>query len=505
MGQPTTFSPHSPLPQISEKLNLSNSVCVTYSESVISDIDQLDGNASFCSNNTEQTSQVSASPDIIKTDKKTAALSLPIVATYNLRSLFPKVGNLTTDILERKIDLGFLQEIWEQSHKKEHQFEIEKMLELHGLKYISTSRPPNAKGVSYGGAAIVVNLKKFSVEKLNIHIPKNLEVIWGLLKPKNPSAKFKKIIVYSFYSPPNKKRNSKMADYISSTLQMLSSKHPQCGLILGADRNYMDIKPILNSGLKLRQVVDKNTRGNKIHDIIIMNLSCFYKSPIIAPPIKPDDPNKGKLSDHSVPVCIPHTDRYRPASRNYRTIKYRPLPDSSVRKFGEWIVTEDWNSINNEMSSTEMSVVFEQLVGDKLNKFCPEKEMKLSSKDKAFITKELKQIDRQKSREYEKRGKTLKYKTLENQFQIKYKIEGEKYLNKNLEALRDTNPGQAYNILKKLGAQPGDCIDSNTFTLPSHESEGLSEEQSAERIAEHFAEISQEFPPLNILPPNVQT
>ena len=172
MGQPTTFSPHSPPPQISEKLNLSNSVCVNYSESVISDIDQLDGNASFCSNNTEQTSQVSASPDIIKTDKKTAALSLPIVATYNLRSLFPKVGNLTTDILERKIDLGFLQEIWEQSHKKEHQFEIEKMLELHGLKYISTSRPPNAKGVSYGGAAIVVNLKKFSVEKLNIQIQK---------------------------------------------------------------------------------------------------------------------------------------------------------------------------------------------------------------------------------------------------------------------------------------------------------------------------------------------
>ena len=76
-----------------------------------------------------------------------------------------------------------------------------------------------------------------------------------------------------------------------------------------------------------------------------------------------------------------------------------------------------------------------------------------------------------------------------------------------MESLRDTNPGQAYNILKKLGAQPGDCIDSNTFTLPSHESEGLSEEQSAERIAEHFAEISQEFPPLNVLtlPPHVQT
>ena len=57
-----------------------------------------------------------------------------------------------------------------------------------------------------------------------------------------------------------------------------------------------------------------------------------------------------------------------------------------------------------------------------------------------------------------------------------------------------------------MGAQPGDCVDTNTFTLPNHESESLSEKQSAERIAEHFSLISQEFPPLDIskLPARVQ-
>ena len=67
-----------------------------------------------------------------------------------------------------------------------------------------------------------------------------------------------------------------------------------------------------------------------------------------------------------------------------------------------------------------------------------------------------------------------------------------------MDGLMQTNPGQAYCILKKMGAQPGDCIDSNTFTLPAHESENLTNLQSAERIAQHFAEISQEFPPLDI-------
>ena len=238
-----------------------------------------------------------------------------------------------------------------------------------------------------------------------------------------------------------------------------------------------------------------------------MNLNNYYNSPIIAPPIQPDDPNKGKPSDHSVPVCTPHTDRYRPARRNYRIIKYRPLPDSSVRKFGQWIVAEDWNCIKNRMSPTEQSVAFEQLVRAQLDQFCPEKEMKISSQDKPFITAELKKIDRKKNREYTKRGKTEKYKQLEKQFQAKYKMEAHKYLNKNIDALRDTNPGKAFSILKKMGAQPGDCVDANTFTLPDHESENLSEEQSAERIAVHFAAISQEFPPLDIarLPARVQT
>ena len=237
-----------------------------------------------------------------------------------------------------------------------------------------------------------------------------------------------------------------------------------------------------------------------------MNLSGLYNSPIIAQPIQPDNPNKGKPSDHSVPVCTPHTDSYRPAQHNYRTIKYRPLPDSSVRHFGDWLVQEDWDSLKDDMSPTQISVVFEQLVGNKLNQFCPEKEVKVSSQDKPFITGELKKMKRLKSREYNKRGKTQKYKDLQKKFKSKYKIEAEKYLNKNLDALKETKPGQAYSILKKMGAQPGDCIDSNTFSLPSHEADNLTEEQSAESIATHFAEISQQFPPLDIstLPLNVQ-
>ena len=66
------------------------------------------------------------------------------------------------------------------------------------------------------------------------------------------------------------------------------------------------------------------------------------------------------------------------------------------------------------------------------------------------------------------------------------------------------NPAQAFKILKKMGAPPGQLESATTFTLDSHEN--LTVEQAAENIAKHFSKISQEFDPLNIdhLPERVQ-
>ena len=168
-GKPFSPSPP-PFPLYSIGLNLS-------------DIAQFDGNDSIDSDSLLKN----------KTDKITSALNMPIVATYNMRSLFPKVGNLKKDILERNIQLAFLCEIWQKSENKNHQFEIENMMETEGLKYISTVRP-----TGWGGAAIIVNQEKFTLEKLNIHIPHNLEIIWGLSNQKMKMLLIRKLLPAPF-------------------------------------------------------------------------------------------------------------------------------------------------------------------------------------------------------------------------------------------------------------------------------------------------------------------
>ena len=87
--------------------------------SIISDIGQLDGNVTICSDSVQPNRKT------VEPDKIQAAVSLPTVATYNCHSLFPKIKSLKTDLLERHFDVGFLTEIWQQTHNSEHNLEIE--------------------------------------------------------------------------------------------------------------------------------------------------------------------------------------------------------------------------------------------------------------------------------------------------------------------------------------------------------------------------------------------
>ena len=109
---------------------------------------------------------------------------------------------------------------------------------------------------------------------------------------------------------------------------------------------------------------------------------------------------------------------------------------------------------------------------------------------------ELKKLDRLKMREYFKHGKSKKYDELKEKFSIRNKKAASEYLEKNVRALKDSDPGKAYATLKRMGAQPGDDLDDGNFSLIEHLEANLTSKQSVEKIAEHFSRISQEYPPL---------
>ena len=448
--------------------------------------------------------QSRANRKTVKRDNRMVeGLSLPIISVSNLRSLPPKLNSFKIDLLEREISLALLSEIWEKTTCKKQQFELEKMYEMEGLKYISTPRTQKRGG----GAAIVVNTRTFTLEKIQVIIPYQLEVVWGLVRPKKMSSKVKEIIVGSFYSPPKSKKNSKLLDHLISTTHFLLTKYPNAGVVLGGDKNNLNISTLISGIPRMKQIVTQNTHKNKILDVIVTNMHALYGVPEIAPPVPPDDPACGVPSDHSTPIATPLALDSTRQVHEYVTRWSRPLPESGIQEFGQWVCGEDWESLPESLDPTAQVIKFEEIMSNKMDIIFPKKSVKLRKHyDKPFITAELKKLDRQVKREYKKHMKSHKYLRLKKSYDEKFKAAAESYLNKNVRSLMEDDPGKAYRSLKKMSSQPGDCEDETSFTLLSHIEDNLTTTQSIEKIADYFAQISQEYPPLNmnLLPDHVR-
>ena len=239
-------------------------------DETLSDICQLDGNTTLSS---DSPSAAYPSKNTKLKQNALVAEQLPVVNVCNIRSLFPKIENFKNDFLERGIEVALLCEIWEKDQSEIHKQEIEKMLEIDGMSYLSCARN---NGKRAGGVAIIVDSKKFYLEKMEIKIPSNLEVIWAYLKPKTRvhNKVYEKIVLCSFYSPPKmrKQQQNTLIEHIIGTLCKIQSQNPNIGILIGGDKNKMDISEILQSDEKLIQMNNCPTRKDQILEVVITNM-----------------------------------------------------------------------------------------------------------------------------------------------------------------------------------------------------------------------------------------
>ena len=402
-------------------------------------------------------------------------------------------------MVERESDLSFATEVWEKLENKKHQIRLEELFEVKGIKYISTPRPGAKRG---GGSAIAARLDRFTLSKLNISLPKGVEAVWGLLRPKFVTGMISVIIVCCFYSPPRSRKNTVMIDHLTVTLQSLLKTYPDAGVIISGDRNSMEISSLLSIDPTLRQIVTQPTRGRNILDVIITNLARYYQEPAIVPPLAPDKPGHGVPSDHSGVYVVPISGHGSRANRNIIRKVIRPLPASLIEVFKTKLASQDFESLKH-LQIDHMVEAYQNKMNTLLSEIFPLKTITISDQDKPWFNEQLRQIKRQRLREYEKHGLSNKYWSIVDSFEKLFKTERAKYFEKIRDEVTNGERGSIYPILKRLSHRPGDPPLSG-FLLPDHAQ--LSHTQAAEIIATHFSSISQEYTPLDVscLPPNIR-
>ena len=396
----------------------------------------------------------------------------------------------------RSIDICFMTEVWQRVESKKHQKAIEAMLELKGIKYVSTPRPGARRG---GGTALACSQEKFNMTKLNIPIPKPLEACFALVKPRKPTGKVTTFICCSFYSPPKSKFNNKLAEFRVATINNLRSDHPGARVILGADINNMNLGLLMSLDPTMRQTVRGFTNKNqdKTLDVLIMDCQDLYQEPVIVPPMTVDEGKVGKNSDHNGVECVPRSNAAMEGARMRQKATVQPFPESGLAEFGCKLMEENWAKMEEMEDSSAMVDYFEKRTKDMVDIQFPTKTVWSSPEDLPYFTQELRKLKRRRQRAYRKGKQSEAYRTCKELFEAKKLKEAIKYRNKIIDEIKKGKRNSGYKAIRKLGDQPG--ISKQTeIVLPAYVELGLTSQMAADRLASHFSTISQSVEPLEL-------
>ena len=368
----------------------------------------------------------------------------------NPRSIYNKSKEFKEFIRINSVDIVCMSESWEREN-----FPIESLINLNEYEVVSNVYQRKGKG---GRPLILANKTKFTVQNLTnslIDIPWGIEAVWATLTPKQitNSSIIKKIVVGSLYFPPNNKHKSLFLDHICETYNFLSSKYND-GLywLLAGDTNELNLDSILRLDPNIKQMVEEPTRvgSDKILDPIITNLCKYYSIPECLQPLNPDCSCLGKPSDHKMIIMKPISVMNNRKTRRKRHLVLRPLPDSKLLNFEKWLKTFSWQKLYDLESSHDKAEYFQKVLYENVQIYLPEKVVKFCNEDQPFFTPELKSLDRQRKREFNKNRRSNKYINLNRKFKLKCRQAKSSFYKKFIEDLKISQPRQWYSKVKRL-------------------------------------------------------
>ena len=124
-----------------------------------------------------------------------------------------------------------------------------------------------------------------------------------------------------------------------------------------------------------------------------------------------------------------------------------------------------------------------------LNRYLPEKIIKIACDDSPWFTQPLKKLSRKKRREYNKNRRSEKYIRLCRLYEERISKAKRKYKRNMIDDIKEANPGEWYSKLRRITRQDQDKSEILQVEEISH----LTDRQQAERIADKQAEISNNY------------
>ena len=102
---------------------------------------------------------------------------------------------------------------------------------------------------------------------MDVVVCHNLEVVWGLGRPKKGTIKM--IIFAAFYYPPRAKKKQKMIDHLVMTTHDLLGKLPNAEICLAGDKNKLELAQVCINIPNLKLLNTQPTHKTKMIDAFV--------------------------------------------------------------------------------------------------------------------------------------------------------------------------------------------------------------------------------------------
>ena len=150
-------------------------------------------------------------------------------------------------------------------------------------------------------------------------------------------------------------------------------------------------------------------------------------------------------------------------------------------------------SRSKEKIPNEKVKKFHNYLNFMMDKHFPEKVVTISNLDKTFMTPNLKILHRKMQRELYKKGKTEKFKNMKRKFKRIKRMSVKNHFDKFVHNLKTSNTKRWFQQMKHFGG----LSKMNVGKLQIESLKDLSDEECAERVAQHFASVSQQYEPVD--------
>ena len=255
----------------------------------------------------------------------------------------------------------------------------------------------------------------------------------------------------------------------------------------------MGVEDILRSYGALQQICNVPTRKGATLQLIITDLHTFMYPPTAEPPMQKDEGSKGMDGDHQTLMFAPKASKDFFVKRAKRKIKTRPLPQTKVDAFCAEMTRHSWENVLKCKDIDSKTEEFHNYIRELLDKHLPEKVVSVSNLDKPWMNPQLKELLRKVQRERLKKGKDGKFRELWSKFRRLKRSRIRNFHNQFVKDLKHSDPSKWHQKMKQLGG----LDQMSCGKLSIGELDGLSDKEAAEKVAERFAAVSQEYTKLD--------